>query len=292
MKPSPFNSNITHLLATSSADATVKIWDFTSSSNWNLIRTYSNHSDWIGDIEWLDADTLASNAIADREIKIWSISSGQTKRTIDVRGFRYSVECLKYLNNKIHLAAGFNNGDINIFNINDGSLFTTLKGQTWASVEGLVLLNSDLLASSSGDFDYSILIWNLTTYKTKFILKGHTWTAYSLKQVSSDILASGSLDSTIKLWNFTSGELIRTLAAHMDGINWSVDLMNNGSQKVLVSAGWIDQMVKFWNWSSGELLRTIQINPMSNIVSMVILNAPYMNQGQRTTTSIVYLLFR
>ncbi len=96
------------------------------------------------------------------------------------------------------------------------------------------------------------------------------------------------MDTTIKLWNFTSGDLIRTLAAHTpDGICWSLELMNNGSQKVLASAGFSDQMVKFWNWSSGELLSKIQITPRLNILSMVILNVPYVNQGQATTTTCI-----
>ena len=46
---------------------------------------------------------------------------------------------------------------------------------------------------------------------------------YGLKRVSADILASGSNDTTIKLWNITS--IIRTLKGHSGPILLSLDHM-------------------------------------------------------------------
>ncbi len=80
IKQSPFNTN-TNYVATCSADKTVKIWNVSSSSfNWSLFTTYSQHSSSVADFEWLDNDSLAS---ADYQtIKLWSPTTGQTKRTI------------------------------------------------------------------------------------------------------------------------------------------------------------------------------------------------------------------
>jgi WD40 repeat protein len=76
IKQSPFNTNY---VATCSEDRKVKIWNVASSSNWTLITTYSQHSDDVRALEWLDSDTLAS---ADQKIKLWSPTTSQTKRTI------------------------------------------------------------------------------------------------------------------------------------------------------------------------------------------------------------------
>ena len=35
-------------------------------------------------------------------------------------------------------------------------------------------------------------------------------TVYALKQITSNILASADVNAAIKLWNITSGQLIRT----------------------------------------------------------------------------------
>ncbi len=118
IKQSPFNTNTnTNYVATCSYDHTVKIWNSSSSLNWILITTYSQHSSWVYGLEWLDNDTLASGS-NDRTIELWSATTGQTKRTIQTNE---NVKSLKLLNTNIHLAAGLGNGDINIYDINDGN---------------------------------------------------------------------------------------------------------------------------------------------------------------------------
>ena len=155
IKQSPFNTN-TNYVATCSEDKTVKIWNVSSSLNWTRITTYSQHTSGVYALEWLDNDTLASGS-SDRTIRLWSPTTGQTKRTIQTNQEVYS---LKLLNTNIHLAAGLGNGDINIYNINDANLVSSLKGHSdW--VYDLVQISNELLASSSGDG--TVRIWNLTT---------------------------------------------------------------------------------------------------------------------------------
>jgi WD40 repeat protein len=255
IKQSPFNTNY---VATSSEDKTVKIWNVSSSFNWTLITTYSQHSSSIDALEWLDNDTLASGSY---EINIWSPTTGQTKRTIQTNQW---VSSLKMLNTNIHLAAGLGNGDINIYNINDGNLVSSLKGQT-SDVNDIVQLSDELLSSSSSDG--TVRIWNLTTNTSKFTLTGHTGVVYGLKQITPNILASGSSDNTIKLWDITTGQLIRTLTGHTCYIQWSVDLLNS---QTLVS-GSFDETIKLWNWSTGECFSTIK-TPGSDISSLAVIN--------------------
>jgi len=262
IKQSPFNTNTnTNYVATCSEDKTVKIWNVSSSFDWTLITTYSQHSDYVEALEWLDNDTLAFSGWIDNTIKIWSPTTGQTKLTIQTNQDVYS---LKVLNNNIHLAAGLYNGDINIYNINDGNLVSSLKGHT-SPVWDLVQLSAELLASSSED--ETVRIWNLTTNTCKFILTGHDDDVYGLKQITSNILASGSLDRTIKLWDITTGTLIRTLMGHTNSIGFSVDLLNS---QILVSVS-RDGTIKLWNWSTGECFSTIQ-TPGSRISSLAAIN--------------------
>jgi WD40 repeat protein len=260
IKQSPFNTNY---VATCSDDRIVKIWNVSSSFDWTLITTYSQHSSRVRALEWLDNDTLASTGYSDTTIKLWSPTKnyGQTKRTIPTNQWVFS---LKLLNTNIHLAAGLD-PDINIYNINDGSLVSSLKGHT-SQVYDLVQISADLLASTSKD--RTVRLWNLTTNTCKFILTGHTSSVEGLKQITPNILASGSFDTTIKLWNITSGQLIRTLTGHTSWIDWSVDLLNNG-QTLVSGSG--DGTIKLWNWSTGECLSTIQ-TPGSYIFAMAVIN--------------------
>jgi WD40 repeat protein len=257
INPSPFNRNY---VATCSDDNTVKIWNVSSSFDSTLITTYSQHSSEVNTFEWLDKDTLASGSV-DKTIKLWSMATGKTKRTIKTNE---NVTCLKLLNTTIHLPAGLGNGDINIYNIKNRNLVSSLKGHTECVVD-LVQISDKLLASSSSD--KTVRIWNLTTNTCKFILTGHTNDVYGLKQLTPSILASGSWDTTIKLWNITSGQLIRNLKGHTRWIDMSIDLLNS---QTLVSGSW-DQTIKLWNWSTGECLNTIQTTG-SGITSLAVIN--------------------
>ncbi len=274
IKQSLLNTNTnTNYVATCSADKTVKIWNVSTSLNWTLITTYSQHSSEVYDLEWLDNDTLASAAWNDETIKLWSPTTGQTKRTIQTN---QSVFSLKLLNTNNHLAAGVMYGDINIYNINDGNLVSSLVGHK-SNVFDLVQISADLLSSSGGG-DNTVRIWNLTTNTCKFILTGHNYGVVGLKQITPSMLASGSVDKTIKLWDITSGQLIRTLTGHTSYIYCSVDLLNS---ETLVS-GSFDQTIKLWNWSTGECFSTIQTTG-SVIVSLAVININQ-QQLQQTTT--------
>ena len=67
-------------------------------------------------------------------------------------------------------------------------------------------------------------------------------------------LASGSSDSTIKLWNARTGDLEHTLLGHAASVT-SVVFSPDGQ---LVASGSEDKTVKLWNARTGELERTLQ----------------------------------
>jgi WD40 repeat protein len=256
IKPSPFNS----FIATLSFDNTSKIWNPSLNSNWTLIQTYTEHTSWIYGLEYINEDTMATGG-GDQKLKIWSITTGLTIRTISPGT---NVWSLQLLSNGVHLAAGLQNGHINIYNVNNGSLLSTLIGhESW--IADLTLISNNLLASSG--YDNITRIWDLTTNTLKFNLIGHTQTVRSLKLVSCEVLASGSFDSTIKFWNITSEALIRTLTNHTLQIGWSIDMLDS---ETFVS-GSMDQNIKLWNWKTGECLRTIKAN--LNILSLAVLNS-------------------
>jgi WD40 repeat protein len=89
-----------------------------------------------------------------------------------------------------------------------------------------------------------------------------------VKLIAKDILASASLDATIKIWNTTDGTLLRTLACHLNQIFNSLDLMSDG--QTLVS-GSMDTTLKFWNYETGGLLNTIN-SAFSAINSLAVVN--------------------
>ncbi|KAI2780175.1 WD40 repeat-like protein [Daldinia loculata] len=70
-------------------------------------------------------------------------------------------------------------------------------------------------------------------------------------QFDDNMLATGSYDSKIKLWDIEKGEVIRTLEGHTMGIR-----ALQFDDRMLVSAS-LDGTVKIWNWRTGVCINTL-----------------------------------
>jgi WD40 repeat protein len=86
-------------------------------------------------------------------------------------------------------------------------------------------------------------------------LQGHDdWVMSVSFSPDGKVLASGSGDKSIKLWNLETGSEIGTLQGH-DDLVYSVSFSPDG--KVLAS-GSGDKSIKLWNLETGEEIRTLQ----------------------------------
>ncbi|KAL1956627.1 hypothetical protein VTO42DRAFT_6974 [Malbranchea cinnamomea] len=81
------------------------------------------------------------------------------------------------------------------------------------------------------------------------IFKGHTNGVMCL-QFEDNILATGSYDTTIKIWDTNTGEEIRTLTGHAAGIR----CLQFDETKLI--SGSLDRTIKIWNWRTGECIST------------------------------------
>lgn len=81
------------------------------------------------------------------------------------------------------------------------------------------------------------------------VFKGHANGVMCL-QFDDNILATGSYDSTIKIWDIKTGEELRTLKGHASGIR----CLQFDDSKLI--SGSIDHSLKVWNWRTGDCLST------------------------------------
>ena len=86
--------------------------------------------------------------------------------------------------------------------------------------------------------------WKHGRYSIK-TFKGHTNGVMCL-QFDDHILATGSYDATIKIWDLDTGKEIRTLSGHASGIR----CLQFDDNKLI--SGSIDKSLKVWNWRTGE----------------------------------------
>ncbi|KAH0603412.1 uncharacterized protein H6S33_007734 [Morchella sextelata] len=85
---------------------------------------------------------------------------------------------------------------------------------------------------------------------TKKVFKGHTDGIMCL-QFDDAILATGSYDSTVKIWDIETGKEIRTLTGHDSGVR---ALMFDDRKLI---SGSLDKKLKIWDWRTGKCLSTL-----------------------------------
>ena len=90
--------------------------------------------------------------------------------------------------------------------------------------------------------DRGVTINNLGTGTLVYKLRGQTSSIISLVTLPNDYLASGSTDSTIKIWNPNTGSLVYTLTGHTNQVRTLVTLLN-----INLAYGSADVTVKIWN---------------------------------------------
>jgi F-box and WD-40 domain protein MET30 len=90
--------------------------------------------------------------------------------------------------------------------------------------------------------------WKYGRCSTK-TFRGHTNGVMCL-QFFDNLLATGSYDATIKIWDIETGSEIRTLNGHLEGVR----CLQFDDTKLI--SGSLDGTLKVWNWRTGECLST------------------------------------
>ncbi|CAK7271340.1 hypothetical protein SEPCBS119000_004550 [Sporothrix epigloea] len=113
------------------------------------------------------------------------------------------------------------------------------------------------------------------------VFRGHT-NGVTCLQIDDVMMATGSYDATIRIWNLETGKQTRVLRGHTQGIR-SLQF----DDKILVS-GSLDGNMKIWNWHTGELLNTLVCH-QGGVIS-VHLDGEWLASGSADKTIKVFNL--
>ncbi|KAI9012136.1 WD40-repeat-containing domain protein [Phycomyces nitens] len=254
-----------NLVMTGSHDKTAVVWDLETGEK---LRTLNGHARSVSSLQF-DTTKLVT-ASMDHTLRVWNYRTGQCIRTL--QGHTDGVVHINF-DCRI-LASGSADATIKIWNFQTGECYT-LSGHTQRVNHVQIQHNSTILVSSSDDS--TIRIWDLVKRQCTRVLQGHRGSVqtaipsmpgfvHRFDQVKSEeeekptdcdsasgsqVVISGSLDNTLKVWSLDTGDCVRTLFGHSQGIT-SLDY-----DKLHLVSGSQDGGLKIWDIESGFPMHSV-----------------------------------
>jgi WD40 repeat protein len=215
------------IIATGGYDNAIKLWR----RNATLLRTLQGHSDRVFAVNFSpDGQTIAS-ASGDTTVKLWKID-GTLLHTL--RGHSAEVYAVAFSPDGQIIASTSLDGTVKLWN-KDGTERNTLRGHGHGVVGVAFSPDGEMIASAS--LDGTVKLWNkdgtgLASGKPRYALlqtlSGHNAGVFGVAfSPDGEMIASASLDGTVKLWNkdgtdLPSGKpryaLLQTLSGHNAGV--------------------------------------------------------------------------
>ena len=257
-----FSPNGKHLVS-GNEDKTVRLWDLETEK----YKTLEGHGNWVRSVVFDSSGNRIVSGSEDKTVKIWDSETGKEIRTFKKQEHR--LWAVAFSPNGKFIASSGEGPAVNLYSASTDECID-LHGHTdgiWA-----IAFSSDGALIASGSDDKTVKLWDVeeawisndsAKSSANFISlpleeekdKGHEhWVRSLAFSPDGQILASGSEDKTIKLWDVKTGKYLNTFKGHDDKIR-SVAFSPNGK---LIASGSDDQLVMLWNADTGECYRCLE----------------------------------
>ncbi|MGF1933476.1 MAG: protein kinase domain-containing protein [Nostoc sp. ChiQUE02] len=249
------------ILATASDDKTIKLWQVETLEE---ICTLLGHSHTVKSVAFSPDGQILASGSWDKTIKLWDVNTGREICTIT--GHQLQVNSVAFSPQGQLLASASYDRTIRLWQIpalgRDRGAGSRLAVSVVEREQG-DMNSAELKDHSQGAEDIPPfplppaplpLVQNRPCYSLLSTLSGHAWAVLTVAfSPDGKILATGSDDNTIKLWEVNTGQLICTLVGH----SWSVVAVAfTADGKTLLSAS-CDKTVKLWRVSTAEEIVTL-----------------------------------
>ncbi|HLI88570.1 MAG TPA: TIR domain-containing protein [Ktedonobacteraceae bacterium] len=244
-------------LASSSFDATVRIWDTQTGT---LQQTLTGHSGPVYSVAWSRDGRLLASCSQDKRVLIWDTQDARyCPFAGEHDGNVYDIAWL--LHSSTFLASCSEDQAIQIWRVNPPVHPTTpIAIRKHASAVYCLAHTPASGILASGSSHGPIRLWDVTWVQTDVIggtqgtLRGHSAAIYSMAwSPDGKLLASASEDRTVRLWERRSERQIHSIEGHTGAVT-SVSFSHDGR---LLASRSRDGTVCLWRTDTWENVATI-----------------------------------
>jgi WD40 repeat protein len=248
------------LIASGSADNTVKFWDAATGKE---LRTLTGHEARVTGVAFSPDGKRLATSSADRTVRIWDTATG--KELLCFKKHAGAVTSLAFSPDGKHVASGSEDTTVRIWGADTGDVMREFKGHRRPVMAVAYSPDANTVASIGQGPKGEFIVWGASTGDIDVNNTGMAWTSVAFSPDGRQ-LATGEVGTVgrddkndpvlkvaVRIWDLCTlkgpeGGHVKAFEGHQDAIT-QVVFSPDGKQ--LVSSG-VDQTVRLWDVSTGK----------------------------------------
>ncbi|KAL4878152.1 hypothetical protein BJY04DRAFT_221299 [Aspergillus karnatakaensis] len=259
--PAPHRANT---LASASIDGTIRVWDSLTGRCEHTMKTdiriicalAFSHDGSILASACGNKTSTSLEEIGANTVQLWSPSTGQSLSNL--RGHMRPITAIAFSPNSSMLASSGEDATVRLWDPITGQCLRVLQNHGWAS-DVRFSMDGKVLASAAWYYGNEVRLWDPVDGTLLRVLSGHTsWvigvTFAPPLQDGNSVLASGSYDDTVLIWDVSAEQVSEAAERRYDGY-CGIATSPEGTKMATQH----ENTIQIWDTISGNLMRQLKV---------------------------------